>query len=151
MELTRQIWELMSPADQARYQDRFGQSTPGNADLASDPHPPPKRGGPEKKEQSSFANWVLLQNSKRSSLEQIPFVWHATNSRSKATPGTPDFWVGINGHSLWFEFKRDYSCQLSEEQEKFRLACHCQRQEHFVVYSAEEAIKRVQEADARGW
>ena len=47
-----------------------------------------------KKQQSDFASWLSLQNSKG---RKIPFCWHATNSRSKATPGTPDFWVGING------------------------------------------------------
>lgn len=142
--LTRQIWDLMSPADQDAFTGRFGQ-VPFAPDPKADPHPPPKSGAAEKKEQASFANWLLLQNSKG---RKIPFVWHSTHTRSKATPGTPDFWVGINGHAIWFEFKRDYSCELRPEQEEFRLACHVQQIEHYVVYSAHQAIQTVEKADA---
>jgi len=38
----------------------------------------------EKKQQADFASWLSLQYSKG---RKIPFSWHATNSRSKATPG----------------------------------------------------------------
>jgi hypothetical protein len=108
-----------------------------------DSHPPTKTDSSEKKEQGSFANWILLQNSKG---RDIPFSWHATNSRSKATPGTPDFWVGVQG-GIWIEFKRDYSCVLSEAQEEFQKKCHRRGVPFFVVYSAFEAIKIVEEAD----
>ena len=37
---------------------------------------------------------------------------------------------------MCIEFKQDYSCALSPEQEEFRLACEAQRIEHYVVYSA---------------
>jgi hypothetical protein len=73
----------------------------------------------------------------------IPFVWHATHSRSKATPGTPDFFVGVSGHAMWIEFKRDRSCHLTQEQEAFRLASEAQHIEHYVVYSAGEAIELI--------
>jgi hypothetical protein len=88
---------------------------------------------------------LLLQNSKGG---RIPYCWHATNSRSKATPGTPDFWLGINGRSLWVEFKKDASCDLSPEQEEFRACCAYQGIEWHLVYSAAEAIRLVTEAAA---
>jgi hypothetical protein len=59
--------------------------------------------------------------------------------------GCPDFWVGINGHSIWIEFKKDRSCRLTAEQEEFRDACEVQRIEHHVVYSAAEAIEIVEQ------
>ena len=104
-----------------------------------------KRDADERREQGEFANWLLLQNSQG---RKIPFVWHATHTRSKATPGTPDFWVGINGRSLWIEFKRDESCKLSPEQNEFRLACEAQQIEWHVVHSAKQAIQIMQKADA---
>jgi hypothetical protein len=70
------------------------------------------------------------------------------HTRSKATPGTPDFWVGVAGRGLWLEFKRERSCKLSPEHEEFRSACEAQRIEHHVVYSADEAIKLVENAAA---
>src|SRR6516225_4068732 len=94
-----------------------------------------RKNADERKEQATFANWLLLQNSQG---RKIPYVWHATHRASKATPGTPDFWVGINGHSIWFEFRRDQSCRLTPEQEEFRLACEEQRIEWHLVYSAAE-------------
>jgi hypothetical protein len=135
-QIPEHYYRLMSPEAQAIY----GKSTA--PDPALDVHPPPKSDRAEKKEQAQFANWLLLQNSEG---KDIPFCWHATHTSSKATPGTPDFWVGINGHSLWIEFKRDYSCKLSPEQETFRRRCEIQRIEMHVVYSAFEAIKLVQD------
>jgi len=79
----------------------------------------------ERDEQRVFASWLLLQNSKRGPKEKFPFVWHATHTRSKASPGTPDFFVGLNGHAIWIEFKVG-SNKLTPEQEEFRLACVCQ-------------------------
>lgn len=109
---------------------------------ALDVHPSAKRSTAERKEQAQFANWLLFQNSEG---KDIPFCWHATHTSSKATPGTPDFWVGINGHSMWIEFKRDYGEKLSPNQEEFRRRCEKQRVEWHIVYSAFEAIKLVQE------
>jgi hypothetical protein len=108
-------------------------------------HPSAKRSTAERKEQAQFANWLLL---KKSEGWKMPICWHATHTASKATPGTPDFWVGINGHSMWIEFKRDYSCDLSPDQELFRQGCEAQRCEWHIVYSAGEAILLVQRAAA---
>jgi hypothetical protein len=99
---------------------------------------------PREKNGGRFANWSLLQNSKG---RKIPF-WHGTHQPPKASPGTPDFFVGINAHSMWIELKRDYSCALTPEQEEFRLACEAQHIERYVVYSADGAIRLVEEADA---
>jgi hypothetical protein len=107
------------------------------------PNRSPKRHADEKKQQSDFASWLSLQNSKG---RKIPFCWHATNNRSKATPGTPDFWVGINGHAMWFEFKRDQTCKSRPEQEEFRSGCEVQHVEHYVVYSSQQAIGIVETA-----
>jgi hypothetical protein len=135
---------LMSPEDQAKLggtlSSDFYERHPEYAPVS----PPPKTDKSERKEQGCFANWLLLQNSQG---RQIPFVWHATNTRSKATPGTPDFLVGINGKWLCIEFKRDYSCQLSTEQQAFCENCLAQNLAFAVVYSAEEAIKLVEEND----
>jgi hypothetical protein len=49
---------------------------------------------------------------------------------------------------MWLEFKRDCSCKLSPEREEFRSACEAQHVEHYVVYSADEAIKIVENAAA---
>jgi hypothetical protein len=76
-------------------------------------------------------------------LHDLPFSWHATNARSKATPGTPDFWTGVNRFSLWIEFKRDYSCKLSPEQEEFKAKLEAQGMRLYIVYSALEAIELV--------
>jgi hypothetical protein len=79
---------LTSPEDQARC-----GAAPDTAPRL-DPQPSLKTGATERKEQASFANWLLLQNGKG---RKIPFSWHATNARSKATPGTPDFWSALTG------------------------------------------------------
>jgi hypothetical protein len=121
---------LMSSADQARYGGVVNVARDSGVHVARDvgvvhgirdatPKRSPKRDASEKKQQSDFASWLSLQNSKG---HKVPFCWHATHTRSKATPGTPDFWVGINGKGIWFEFKRDSSCRLTPEQEEFRSA-----------------------------
>ena len=102
-----------------------------------------KRDADEKKEQGEFASWLSLQNSKG---RRIPFCWHATHTRSKATPGVPDFWVGVAGRGLWFEFKKDRTCKLTTEQEEFRSACEAQRIEHYLVYSSQQAVDIVETA-----
>jgi hypothetical protein len=136
-EIPPHYFPLMSLEDQALYR-------PSTApDPTLDPHPPPKRNTAERKEQAQFANWLLLQNSNG---KLIPWCWHATHKPSTASPGVPDFWVGVNARGLWIEFKRDYSCKLSEEQEEFRQKCEAQQIEMRVVYSAFEAIQLVQAA-----
>lgn len=120
-------------------------SAMGAPDPKLEVHPPPKSGyGTERAEQSSFANWLLFQ---RSNGRRFPFCWHSTKQRSTASPGTPDFWVGVNGTGVWLEFKRDYSCDLTKEQEEFRLECQEQHIPFHVVYSAFDAIKIIEELD----
>lgn len=136
-EVPQHYFPLMSLEDQAFYK-------PSTApDPKLEVHPPPKRNSAERKEQGQFANWLLLQ---RSEGRRLPFSWHATHRPSKATPGTPDFWVGVNRVGMWIEFKRDYSCDLTPEQEQFRLDCEAQEIPFHVVYSAFEAIRLVREA-----
>lgn len=151
--LSPHLLRLMTPKDRewAERECAFqGKPLPRKYDesTAKDPklqiHPPPKSDIPERKQQADFANWLLLQNSKG---RKIVFSWHATHTRSKATPGTPDFFVGINRRAMWIEFKRDYSCELSPEQEEFRQQCEAQCIEMYVVYSCGEAIQLVEDAD----
>jgi hypothetical protein len=130
------LTRLMSAEDAARYGVVTGATNTNIANKTSH-----KRPADERREQADFANWLLLQNSQG---RKIPFVWHATHTRSKATPGCPDFYVGVNGRSIWFEFKRDESCKLTPEQDEFRLACEAQRIEWHIVHSAAEAIEIVQ-------
>jgi hypothetical protein len=132
---------MPNPEDRVRY----GGAVPATALRASHPQPLPRGGTAERKEQAGFADWLLLQNSQG---RKIPFCWHATHTRSKATPGTPDFWVGINRHAMWIEFKRDSSCRLSPEQEEFRACCEVQGIEWHLVYSAAEAIGIMEKAVA---
>jgi hypothetical protein len=124
----------MSREDAARYGDT-------GSDIRDTGTTSRKRDADERREQGDFANWLLLQNSNG---RKIPFCWHATYARSKATPGTPDFYVGINGRSIWIEFKKDQTCRLTDEQEQFRLACEAQTIEWHLVYSAQQAIEIVQ-------
>jgi hypothetical protein len=137
------LLSLMNSDDRARYGGATAQTESSIRDDTSNRSH--KRDAAERKEQGTFASWLLLQNSNG---RRIPFVWHATHKPSKATPGTPDFFVGINGHALWIEFKRDASCKLTPEQEEFALACEAQRIEHHVVYNAVDAIELVQRADS---
>ena len=153
VELSPHLLNLMNDKDRewVERECKFqGKPMPRNYDesTAKDPklqiHPEPKQDIPERKQQADFANWLLLQNSNG---RDIPFCWHATHTRSKASPGTPDFWVGINRHSMWIEFKKDYSQELSPEQEEFRRKCEVQCCEWHIAYSCAEAIKIVYEAD----
>ena len=122
---------LMSIADQRTY-------GPGIHSPDED-HPPAKIDASERKEQGQFASYCLLKD--------YPFVWHSTHKPSKATPGTPDFWVGVNGASLWIEFKRDYTCKLSPDQETFKAKLEAQGLRLYRVYSAMEAIELVKYFD----
>lgn len=140
-QIPKHYFRLMDAEVRASFEtEKHAFSTAPDPEL--DVHPSAKRSTAERKEQGQFANWLLLQNSEG---KDIPFCWHATHTSSKATPGTPDFWVGINGHSLWIEFKRDYSCKLSPDQEIFRRRCEIQRVEWRIAYSAHEAMKLVEE------
>lgn len=138
-EVPKHYFPLMSASEQAFYGKKHASTAP---DSELEVHPPAKRSVAERKEQGQFANWLLLQNSNG---KMIPWCWHATHKASTASPGVPDFWIGVNSHGLWLEFKRDYGCPLSDEQELFRKRCEMQGIEMRVVYSAFEAIKLVQE------
>jgi hypothetical protein len=146
LENSPHLWRLMDPADQARY-----GVVPGTLSCVRDDAPKclpkrsPKRDADERKQQGEFASWLSLQRSKG---RKIPYCWHATNSRSKATSGTPDFWVGINGSGIWFEFKKDDTCKLTTEQEEFRDGCAAQRIEWHLVHTAQQAIDVVEQAAA---
>jgi VRR-NUC domain len=119
----------MSPEDQALYGGAPGVHPP------DDPHPEQKTSKAERDEQRSFANWCLLN--------ELPFTWHATHTRSKATPGTPDFIVGVNRSTLWIEFKQPQGV-LSPDQEAFKGRLERQGITYYVCYSAFEAIRVVE-------
>jgi hypothetical protein len=136
LEEAARIAHLMpDPNDQVRY----------GRPKSDDAFPPPRADKSERKEQGHFANWLLLKNSEG---RKIPWVWHATHAPSKATPGCPDFLVGINRVWLSLEFKRDYAAQLSPEQKEFCEACEEQKLIYRVVYSAAEAIDIIEKLDS---
>jgi hypothetical protein len=72
-------------------------------------------------------------------------VWHATNSRSKATPGTPDFIVPVAGTTLWIEMKLPGK-KLSNDQQAFQASLAAQGIQLHVVYSLGQAIELVRRA-----
>jgi len=146
LELSPHVIKLMSAEDQARYGGNVNNDDDGVRGVRVRDQPSPKRDVVERKEQGDFANWLLLQNSQG---RKIPYVWHATHTPSKATPGTPDFWVGINARSIWFEFKRGPSQKLTPEQVEFRDCCVHQRIEWHLVYTAGEAIALTERAGPR--
>jgi hypothetical protein len=141
VELSPHLLPLMSREDAARYgivtdtgageichSDKF-------ANKASR-----KRPADEKKEQSTFARWLLLQNSNGADL---PFEWHPLHTRSKTTPGCFDFWIGVGHVSIWIEFKKDRPCTLSDEQQEFRRKCEKRGVPTYIVHSAAQAIELV--------
>jgi hypothetical protein len=130
----------MSPEDQEHYKDISSEFYAKHPDMAPPVVPPMKTDKREKDEQHQFVNYCLLHN--------LPFVWHGTHKRSTANLGVPDFLVGIAGKWLCLEFKRDYSCELSKEQQEFCERCLAQGLEFHVVYGCAEAIKLIEQADA---
>jgi hypothetical protein len=116
----------MKPEDQKKYGGL--ESRPSFED---DPHPPPVTDALEREEQRQFANWCLLHS--------YACVWHSTRARSRASLGCPDFIVGVNGVTLWIEFKRAPN-KLSEDQRKFREIMEGQGITYHLVYSCGEAI-----------
>src|SRR3974390_819656 len=105
---------VMNSEDRARYcgvpAPAKTAKTPNSANTPNMGTTSRKRDADERREQGDFANRLLLQNNKG---RKIPWVWHATHKPSKATVGCPDFYVGINAHSMRIEFKRDNSCKLA--------------------------------------
>lgn len=112
-----------------------------------DSHPEPKSGDTEKSQQNQFINHLLFENEKGA---DIPFTWHSMHKPSRATPGTPDVGFGINGQWIWLEFKKDYSAELSPHQKEFGRKCEKQRCRFEVVYSANQAVKILEEARRAG-
>jgi hypothetical protein len=133
IKLAPHLIRLMDPIDQAK----FGPTGPG-LHPKDDAHPPPRTNAPEKAEQRHFANYCLLHN--------YAFIWHATHKPSTATPGTPDFIVAVNRHSVWIEFKA-WGAQLSKPQEEFRARLEAQGITLYVVYTHVEAIQLIQQFD----
>jgi hypothetical protein len=84
LQLAPHLVKLMSPEDQARYSVVADIGHAAQFDV----HRSRKVTTDEKTEQRTFARWLQLQNSNG---RKIPFVWHSTASRSKASIGTPDF------------------------------------------------------------
>jgi hypothetical protein len=138
-DVTAEMVRLMNPEDQERFalNQRLGASS-------DDFRRGPKTDASERKAQGSFANWLLLQRSKG---RKLPFVWHATHTRSKATPGTPDFLVGTWGGWICIEFKRDYTNKLSGDQQEFQIDCDSRGLPFYIAYNEDEAIKFVEKHD----
>ena len=140
LQLSPHLLRLMSPEDQTRY----GVVPDPAPALQLDRQPTHKTTTDERKQQSDFANWLLLRNSE---VADIPFEWHPIHARSKTTPGCFDFWVGVSS-GIWIEFKADRSCKLSGEQQEFKRKCEKRGIPAYVVYSAAEAIEIVRQARA---
>jgi hypothetical protein len=117
------LMKLLSPQDQKE-----------TGIQPSHDKPQPKTDQAERDEQAQFANYCLLH--------QYPCVWHSTHKRSTGTVGCPDFIVGVNGVTLWIEFKREGGT-LSDEQKEFGRKLETQGMRLYVVYSAGEAIELV--------
>jgi hypothetical protein len=141
LQLSPHLLRLMSPEDQAHF-----DLVPGTTLVPlPDGHPSPKGGDSEKMEQKQFAHYLKSENEKG---RAIPWVWWPLHTKSRTSPGAGDFWVGISGRSLWFEFKAGPDKELSPVQKEFRRRCLIQGVEHIVVFSARQAIEIVQQADA---
>ena len=86
----------------------------------------------ERDEQRIFAQWCQSH--------QLPFVWHSTAHRTKASVGCPDFIVGLRGATLWIEFKCPGG-KLSADQEDFLNRLTGQKITLHICHSASEAIE----------
>jgi hypothetical protein len=71
---------------------------------------------------------------------ELPFYWHSTAHRTKATVGCPDFIVGINAVTIWIEFKM-HGGRLSEDQLAFAARLGTQHCRYHLVFSCKEAIE----------
>jgi hypothetical protein len=85
----------------------------------------------ERQMQRTVANYCLLHC--------LPFVWHATNKRSTATRGCPDFIIGLSRGTLWLEMKLPGE-KLSTDQEAFQQRLKAQGIRLEICYSDAEAI-----------
>ena len=116
------LLKLMDPRDRP----------PGNAGLTAAEAGQAGDERLERDEQRIFARWCQSH--------QLPFVWHSTAHRTKASVGCPDFIVGLRGVTLWIEFKRPGG-KLSADQEDFQIRLAGQKITLHICRSASEAIE----------
>jgi len=147
LQLSPHLVRLMSLEDQARYGAAAGTTSVLGTALVppQDRRTSAKSSDSEKTEQKQFAHYLKSENEKG---RAIPWVWWPLHTKSRTTPGAGDFWLGVNRHSLWLEFKVGPDKQLSPVQKEFRRMCLIQGIEHRVVYNAAEAIEILEKADA---
>lgn len=86
----------------------------------------------EREEQRLFSSELLRR--------ELPFYWHSTAHKTKATPGVPDFVIGLNATTVWIEFKAPGG-RMSDEQLAFAERLRQQKQNFHLVYSCKEAIE----------
>ena len=132
-ELTPELISRMSLEDQARYGPPVHPD-----DLTAPPiyqEPPRSQVDLERVQQREFASWL--------SLEGYPYDWHRTDKKSTGTLGCPDFIVGVNGTTVWAEFKRP-GYKLSPDQENFKEKLAKQKIHMHLVYSSNEAIELIE-------
>lgn len=86
----------------------------------------------EREEQRLFVNELLRR--------EIPYEWHRTDKATRSTVGCPDFIFGINGVTVWMEFKA-LGGTMSDEQLAFAEKLRKQNQRFHLVFSCKEAIE----------
>ena len=72
---------------------------------------------------------------------ELPFYWHRTDKPTGANAGVPDFIVGVNGVTLWIEFKAEGSGRMGPAQARFQELLARQKIKYHLVFSAKEAIE----------
>lgn len=72
---------------------------------------------------------------------ELPFYWHRTDKPTGANAGVPDFIIGVNGVTLWVEFKAEGSGRMRPEQAHFQELLARQKIKYHLVFSAAEAIE----------
>jgi hypothetical protein len=75
---------------------------------------------------------------------ELPFYWHRTDKPTGANAGVPDFIVGVNGVTVWIEFKAEGSGRMRPEQIRFQELLARQKIKYRLVFSAKEAIELLQ-------
>jgi hypothetical protein len=73
---------------------------------------------------------------------ELPYHWHSTAHKTKATVGCTDFIVGVGAVTLWIEFKAPGG-RLSPDQERFAELLARQKNRYHLVTSAAAAIELV--------
>jgi hypothetical protein len=114
------LFRLLSPEDQKLYGQTIAQTTIPVPTLGC--HSSPKSSVAERRNRATSRTGCCYRTAnateRRKSLSSgTPLI-----SPRRPPPGTPDFFVGVSGHAMWIEFKKDRSCHLTQEQDEFRLA-----------------------------